>query len=60
MLPVHWSDNFVTLFEGESVELSADYDAAAAGGQTVGVTVEAYNSVKISPKAVADDRGGTR
>ena len=43
VLPVVWSDNYVTLFPGETRELVASYAAKHAGAARPGVTVEGWN-----------------
>eukprot|EP00823_Brevimastigomonas_motovehiculus_P002878 TRINITY_DN1700_c0_g1_i1.p1 TRINITY_DN1700_c0_g1~~TRINITY_DN1700_c0_g1_i1.p1 ORF type:complete len:864 (-),score=215.54 TRINITY_DN1700_c0_g1_i1:214-2805(-) len=45
VLPIFWSDNFVTLFADESLTLTAEYTVQAAGGDKPQLLVEPYNNL---------------
>ncbi|RKT51573.1 glycoside hydrolase family 2 protein [Saccharothrix australiensis] len=47
VLPTRWSDNYVTLWPGESVTLDARYRAADLGGATPSVEVTGHNVARI-------------
>jgi exo-1,4-beta-D-glucosaminidase len=43
ILPVLWSDNYVTLFPGETREIAATYDAKNLGATRPSVTIDGWN-----------------
>ena len=48
ILPVTWSDNYVTVFGGESITLEARYRAADSGGDARTVRVQGHNVAVIT------------
>lgn len=46
ILPILYSDNYVTLFPGESVQLSSTYDHALIGKSQPWLRLEGYNTIK--------------
>ncbi|MBB5954563.1 exo-1,4-beta-D-glucosaminidase [Saccharothrix tamanrassetensis] len=47
VLPTHWSDNYVTLWPGESVTLDARYRPSDLGGATPSVEVSGHNVARV-------------
>ncbi|MBI5528699.1 MAG: glycosyl hydrolase family 2 [Deltaproteobacteria bacterium] len=47
VLPILWSDNYVTLWPGESVTLTAKYESADVHGLAPYLRVEGYNVPKV-------------
>lgn len=50
MAPITWSDDYVTIWPGESATLQADYRTAELGGATPNVQVTGVN---VAAKTVA-------
>jgi hypothetical protein len=46
VLPVYWSDNYVSLMPGESRVVTAEFDPAAAGEGGLDVAVRAWNATE--------------
>ena len=55
VLPVLWSDNYFTLFAGESQLVTANYSLASAGQLPLTFAASSWNQV-MSKKAKTDDR----
>jgi exo-1,4-beta-D-glucosaminidase len=51
VLPTTWSDNYVTLWPGESITLKAEYRAADLGGATPSIEVSGNNVPKTTVSA---------
>jgi exo-1,4-beta-D-glucosaminidase len=47
ILPILYSDNYVTVFPGETVNLNADFETGAATGKTPWLRVEGYNTPAV-------------
>ncbi|ONI82346.1 hypothetical protein ALI22I_40275 [Saccharothrix sp. ALI-22-I] len=47
VLPTDWSDNYVTLWPGETVTLTARYRASDLGGVTPSVEVFGHNAARV-------------
>jgi len=44
VLPVYWSDNYVSLMPGETRTISAEFDAAAGSRDALTLAVRGWNS----------------
>jgi exo-1,4-beta-D-glucosaminidase len=61
ILPITWSDNYVTVFAGESIALEARYRAADSGGPARTVRVQGHNvSVITATLESSPSAGGSR
>jgi len=48
VLPVIWTDNYVSLLPGETRTITATYDAKELGGESAMVVVEGWNTPRVS------------
>ncbi len=48
VLPTQWSDNYVTLWPGETLTLTGEYRASSLGGSTPVVEISGHNVAKKS------------
>jgi exo-1,4-beta-D-glucosaminidase len=55
--PITYTDNYVTLFPGDSVRLTARYSSADLGGQTPFLKVHGYNVPSFTATVAAVNEG---
>jgi len=46
LLPIIYSDNYVTVFPGETVDISSTYNPALVGKSQPWLKLEGYNTIK--------------
>jgi exo-1,4-beta-D-glucosaminidase len=54
VVPIFWSDNYVSLLPGETRELSAHYDVSALQGKSPELIVDGWNVAAFSPRSHGD------